>query len=103
MRFPHNKFETSDITKFNQMKLMPDSCSGQSKNFILIGKVYALLPVPLNLKAIELVFPVTGGFSENEIRKYEIIIFYLNTRKCLSRYAAVKNLGTDCNNFDSKW
>lgn len=110
----YDTLQTADLTQFTKIRLMSDGCGGQNKNSILVTMVcsWLIISAPRNIEEVEIIFPVTGhsyippdrvfGLSEKEIKRHEIILLPEEYQEIFSHYATVKNLGSDCQNFDWK-
>ncbi|XP_045782226.1 uncharacterized protein LOC123878893 [Maniola jurtina] len=77
----------TDKTGITKIRLVADGCGGQNKNCILIGMCSKWLLEILNIKVLEVIFPVTGhsfmpadrlfGVIEKKLRLIEVILHSL--------------------------
>lgn len=96
------------------VRLMADGCSGQNKNSTLIGMCSKWLAnnAPLNVKNLEVIFPVVGhsflpadrvfGHIEKSIKKLEVITEPDTYIEIFSRIATPIRLGPECTVHDWK-
>lgn len=110
-----HSLQNSDIPEeVTTIRLVCDGCGGQNKNSTLISMVcYWLVKFsPMQVKIIELVFPVTGhsflpadrvfGLIEKKIRKIEIMHSPDQYIEIIKEHATVRKLGQDVIDLDFK-
>lgn len=105
-----HRLNNTDLSNITNIRLIADGCGGQNKNSIVVGACSKWLLEHQNIKAIELVFPVTGhsfmpadrqfGIVEKKLRKMDVILHPDMIKDVLGETSTLVKLGDDCPIFN---
>lgn len=108
----YDRLNHTDKTGITRIRLVADGCGGQNKNSILIGMCCKWLVENIDVKVIEIIFPVTGhsfmpadrvfGIIEKKLRRNEVILDPKEMSDIISDNATLRKIGVDCPVYDWK-
>lgn len=102
----YHRLTETDKTNITNIRLVADGCGGQNKNCIVVGACCKWLLTNLNIKSIEIVFPVTGhsfmpadrifGVIEKKLKRLEVIVHPSEIKEIIAETSTLVELGRNC-------
>ncbi|CAH2095669.1 unnamed protein product [Euphydryas editha] len=101
-----------DNTGITKIRLVADGCGGQNKNSILISMCCKWLVENIDVKVIEIIFPIIGhsfmpadivfGIIEKKLCRNEVILDPKEISDIITENTTLRKISTDCPVYDRK-